>query len=159
MASAPVELGRKIVFPDGSAKARQGLEWQVPGMQCLSRLAAKPRGAIGGVDEILLVLLGDGGKGEHLPGLLLEHVACEVVLMQTLHDQNDGARDFVVEPAVERVVVPIVDRLAAQFGERLLGLRLDVHLFRYGQSVIDFDPEIANGALDLGVSREQLHGT
>jgi hypothetical protein len=32
-------------------------------------------------------------------------------------------------------------------------------LFGYGEGVIDFDPEIADRALDLGMSQKQLHGT
>src|SRR5579864_6806297 len=40
-----------------------------------------------------------------------------------------------------------------------LPCKSDVNLFRYGKGVIDFDSKIANGALDLSVPKEQLHGT
>jgi hypothetical protein len=30
----------------------------------------------------------------------------------------------------------------------------DINLFRYGKSIIDFDAEISNGALDLGVPQQ-----
>src|SRR5882762_9373405 len=42
--------------------------------------------------------------------------------MQALHDQNDTATVLIVEPAVERVVVPVVDGPPLSFGERLFGL-------------------------------------
>ena len=76
-----------------------------------SRLAAALHGAARRVDEISLVLFGDSREGDDLPVLLFEDMADEVVLMKPLHNNGDGAATFVVEPAVERVVAPIVDRL------------------------------------------------
>ena len=35
----------------------------------------------------------------------------------------------------------------------------DVNLFSYGEGIIDFDAEIPDGALDLGMSQQELHGT
>ena len=35
----------------------------------------------------------------------------------------------------------------------------DVDLFGYGESVIDFNAEIPDGAFDFGMSQQQLHGT
>jgi len=32
-------------------------------------------------------------------------------------------------------------------------------LFSYGESIIDFNAEIPDGALDLRMSQQQLHGT
>ncbi len=79
---------------------------------CHSRLAAAPYGAAARrVDEISLVLFGDSREGDDLPVLLFKDMADEVVLMKPLHNNGDGAATFVVEPAVERVVAPIVDRL------------------------------------------------
>jgi len=37
---------------------------------------------------------------------------------------------------------------------RLCPLTSDIHLFRYSKWVIDFDPEISNGALDLRVTEK-----
>jgi hypothetical protein len=37
--------------------------------------------------------------------------------------------------------------------------RSDVDLFGNGESVIDFDAEIPDGALDLGMPQQQLYGT
>jgi len=37
--------------------------------------------------------------------------------------------------------------------------RSDVDLFDYGESIIGLNAEIPDGALDLGMSQQQLHGT
>ena len=42
---------------------------------------------------------------------------------------------------------------------RLCPCSSDVNLFRYGEGIIDFDAEIPDGALDLCMSQQQLHGT
>ena len=34
----------------------------------------------------------------------------------------------------------------------------DVNLFSYGEGIIDFDAEIPDGALDLCMSQQELHG-
>ena len=34
----------------------------------------------------------------------------------------------------------------------------DINLFCYGQGVIDLDAEVSDGALDLGVAEQKLHG-
>jgi hypothetical protein len=70
---------------------------------------------------VLLVGFGDRRKAQDLPQLLREHVADEVVLVQPLHDDDDGAVALVIEPAVKGVVVPLVGGFALRVGERLLG--------------------------------------
>src|SRR5208282_2054524 len=40
--------------------------------------------------------------------------------MQSVHDQHDGTRQLVVQPAVEGVVVPLVGRLALSLRQGLL---------------------------------------
>ena len=57
-------------------------------------------------------------------------------------------------------------RLLAQGGAkggakpvRLCPRSSDVNLFCYGEGIIDFDAEIPDGALDLCMSQQQLHGT
>src|SRR5215472_4866182 len=37
--------------------------------------------------------------------------------------------------------------------------RSELDLLRDGERIVDLDPEIANGALQLGVAEEQLHGS
>jgi hypothetical protein len=34
----------------------------------------------------------------------------------------------------------------------------DINLFCYGQGVIDLDAEVSDGAFDLGVAEQKLHG-
>ena len=42
---------------------------------------------------------------------------------------------------------------------RLCPCSSDVDLLGYGESVIDLNAEIPDGALDFGMSQQQLHGT
>jgi hypothetical protein len=65
-------------------------------------------------------LLRDRRQAHHLPLLLAEHVAYQVIQMQALHDDDDGPVLLVVEAAVQRVVVPGVGRHA-------LGIRQGPH--------------------------------
>jgi hypothetical protein len=62
-------------------------------------------------------------ESEDIPVLLTEHVADEVVLVQPLHDDDNGAATLVVEPAVKRVIVPLVGGSSLRVGERLLRLQ------------------------------------
>jgi hypothetical protein len=55
--------------------------------------------------------------------LLREDVADQVIFVQPLHDDDDGAMPLVVEPAVEGVVEPIIGGLPLRLGERLLRLQ------------------------------------
>jgi hypothetical protein len=50
---------------------------------------------------------------------------------------------------------------ATKRAERTRSARLDseVDLFRYGKRVIDLNAEISDGALDLGVAEQKLHGS
>ena len=75
------------------------------------------------LDFVHLVGFGDRRKAEDLPRFLRENVADEVVLVQSLHDDDDAAAALVVEPAVEGVVVPLIGGFALRLGERLLGLQ------------------------------------
>ena len=47
----------------------------------------------------------------------------EIVFMEALHEEDDTALFFVVEPAEKGVVVPVVDAAALAFGERLVGFQ------------------------------------
>jgi hypothetical protein len=42
---------------------------------------------------------------------------------------------------------------------RLCPCSSDLNLFSYSEGIIDFDAEIPDGALDLGMSQQKLHGT
>ncbi len=67
--------------------------------------------------------LGDRRKAHHLRVFLGQHMAGEVVFVQPVHDQHDRASRLVVEPAVERRIVPFVGALPVPIGQRLLGLQ------------------------------------
>src|SRR5215469_9342040 len=41
---------------------------------------------------------------------------------------------------------------------RLCPCSSDVNLFSYGEGILDLNAEIPNGALDLGMSQQQLNG-
>jgi hypothetical protein len=75
------------------------------------------------LDLVLLVGFSDCRKTQDLPRLLPEHVADEVVLMQSLHDDDNGPVTLVVEPAVEGVEEPIVRCIPSCVGQRLLRFR------------------------------------
>ena len=75
------------------------------------------------LDPVLLVLFGDCREAQNFPLLLAEDVADQVVFVQPLHDDDDGATALVVLPAVEGVVEPFVGGLPLRLGERLLRLQ------------------------------------
>ena len=92
----------------------------------VQRLARPPDEALRSPDRVDLVHLvgfGDRREAHHLPRLLLEHVADQIVLVQPLHDDDDGSPAFVVEPAVEGVIEPLVGSLSPRLGERFLRLQ------------------------------------
>jgi len=70
-----------------------------------------------------LVGFGDRWEAHNLPWLLAEHVADEVVLVEPLHDDDDGATALVIEPAVEGMDEPLVAGLPQRLGERVLGFQ------------------------------------
>src|SRR5207248_889910 len=75
------------------------------------------------LDLVRPVGFGDRRKAQDFPVLLAEDVADEVVFVQPLHDDDDGAALLIVLPAVEGVVVPLVGGLPLRVGERLLRLQ------------------------------------
>ena len=63
------------------------------------------------LDRPGLVLLGDCLEAHDLPIFLGQHMADQIILVRPVHDQHDRTLLLVVEPAVEGVVEPFVDRL------------------------------------------------
>ena len=86
------------------------------------------------LNAMLLVRFGDGRKADHLPGLLLEHVADQIVLVQPLHDQHDRAMALVVQPAVERMLVPGVGGSTLRVRQGLIRLERVVDHDQVGAS-------------------------
>jgi hypothetical protein len=53
--------------------------------------------------------------------------------------------------------LPKLPKLVGQSMSALPG-NSDINLFCYGQGVIDLDAEVSDGAFDLGVAEQKLHG-
>ena len=68
------------------------------------------------------VFLGNGRKAQHIPAIQLKQVAHQVVLMEPLHDHNDDPVLFVIQPAEQGVVVPVVHALSESIRESVAGL-------------------------------------
>ena len=113
----------EIVLADRPADAFQGLARLSLGVQDFTSTAGDPGRSPRRLDRVLLVPLRDRRETNHLPTFLLEHVTHEIVFMEALHDEDDTALFFVVEPAEKGVVVPVVDAAALAFGERLVGFQ------------------------------------
>jgi hypothetical protein len=70
--------------------------------------------------------------------------------------------------ALRRCCPQTTDRLGllvAQLGPKWIGRSCllcpgnsDINLFRYGKGIIDLDAEVPDGAFDLGVPEQELHG-
>ena len=102
------------------ASTANGLALRVQRLAAAAREMLRPQHR---VDEQRLVRLGDRREAHDLPRLLRQHMAGEVVLVQSVHDEDDRAGELVVEAAVEGVVEPVVRRLALGLRQRLLGLQ------------------------------------
>src|SRR6516162_9214173 len=61
-----------------------------------------------GTDEDLLVLLCDRRQIEMAPAAFPQQLACQVVLVQALHDENDGALFLVIEAGEKCRGIPVV---------------------------------------------------
>jgi hypothetical protein len=81
-------------------------------MQRLAAPAGEIRGSEGRVDQLPLVILGDCREAHDR-----QPMADEIVFVQPVHDEGDGARQLVVQPAV-----PLVSHLPRGLRQRLLGL-------------------------------------
>ena len=100
-------LAGEIVLADDPADALKGFKRLALGVQGVAPAAPEPAHSPHRLEPVLLIGFGDGRKAEHLPSLLRENMADQIVLVQPLHDDDDGAMPLVVEPAVERVVKPL----------------------------------------------------
>src|SRR6516162_1426533 len=112
-------LAGKIILAYRATNVLQNEERLARRMQCLARTAGEASRSPDRVDRVHLVGFGDRRKAHNLPRLLAEHVANQVVLVQPLHDDDDAAKAFVVEPAVESVEVPFVGGFAPRIGDLL----------------------------------------
>ncbi len=120
-------MAGKVVLANGATDVSENEERLARRVQRLALTARKYCGPQIVSIACTLVGFGDRGKIHNLPWLLSEHVADQVVLVQPLHDDDNRAAAFVVEPAVEGVEIPLVGGVAPRIGERL---------FRFG-GVVD----------------------
>jgi len=116
-------LAGKVVLANRATDVLQNGERLARRMQRLARTSGETSRSPDRLDRVHLVGFGDRWKAEDFPRLLAENVADEVVLVQPLHDDDDRATAFVVEPAVEGVEKPLVAGLPQRLGERLLGFQ------------------------------------
>ena len=116
-------LAGKIVFANCAADVIESGERLAPGMQGLALAVGEMPGTPEGLDRMHLVFFGDCRERHDLPWLLATHMADQVVFVQALHDDDDGAAPLVVEPAVEGMAEPVVGGLPLRVGERLLGFQ------------------------------------
>jgi hypothetical protein len=107
-------LASEVIFPERGANALHRLERLALGMQHLAGTAREARRAEHRLDFVRLIFLGDRWEAYNLPRLLLEDMADEIIFMQTLHDQHDGAVLLIVETAIEGVVIPLIGGVAAR---------------------------------------------
>src|SRR6516162_10217792 len=105
-------LAGEDIFSDRVADVRQRGQRLTFRMQSLATLAREEMSTEWALDDVCFVFFGDSGKRQNLPCLLFENVTDEIVLMQALHDNNDAASGFIVEPTEQRMIIPFVDRFA-----------------------------------------------
>src|ERR1700674_5334124 len=75
------------------------------------------------IDPNLLVLLGNCREGHDVPALLLEYMAHEIILVKSLHNQNNDIALLVVEPTDQGVVVPLIREATLSLGQGLFRLQ------------------------------------
>ena len=80
-------------------------------------------------------------------------------LPQGRNDRSGSLQRAYLREDCEGRLVALQRRLGRGKASRLCPGSSDVNLFSYGEGIIDFDAEIPDGALDLGMSQQQLHGT
>jgi hypothetical protein len=84
-------LAGEVVFTDRRPDTLEGVERLALGVQRLTPSAGEAAWFPDRLDPVRLVDLGDRRKAHNLPGLLREPVADQIVLVQPLHDDDDGA--------------------------------------------------------------------
>jgi len=69
-------------------------------MKCFTGFPPNDPSPITPCDDVGLVFFGNGGKPPMLPVFLFQDVADQIVLVQTLHNNDDAAGLLVIERAV-----------------------------------------------------------
>src|SRR5437868_11338126 len=85
-------------------------------------------------------------------------MAHEIVFMQPLHDYDDRATPLVIEPGVERVVIPLVAGLPLCLGKRLFGLQWVIDQYDVGTAPGEHASSGGSEPVTLPGGNELLHG-
>jgi hypothetical protein len=101
-------LPGEVVFSDGRADTLQRFEGFALRVKRCPSTANECLSTEWRFYDVLFVDFGDGRERGDLPTFLLEDMADEVVLMQTLHDDDDRALGLVIEARIERSVKPFI---------------------------------------------------
>jgi hypothetical protein len=104
-------LGGEIVFAQGFAKMIEYLKWFSFCMKSFASATLKTVKSIWCLDVVTLIFLGNRGESNDFPRFHTENVTDEVVLMQTLHHDNDASIFLVVKAAVQGVIEPFITGL------------------------------------------------
>ena len=80
-------------------------------MQCFALLACEQQRAGHPLVGKDLIFHSDCWQGQDLPGLALQYLPDEVLLMQALHDDDHHSVMFTVQPAQEGIEEPLIGRL------------------------------------------------
>jgi hypothetical protein len=80
-----------MVFAERAAEHLKRGEGLAIGMQRFAAPADKTLRSPDRLDLVLLVFFGNRWKAHNLPPLLREHMADEIVFVQSLHNDDDGA--------------------------------------------------------------------
>jgi hypothetical protein len=115
-------LAREIVFPHALPHSRQRRERFACGVEGLAFRTSELGIAQNAFDHVSLVFLGNRWEAKDVPVFLVKDMSDQIVLMQALHDHDNGARGLVVEAAQQRIVVPFVDRVAPGLRQGIIWL-------------------------------------
>jgi hypothetical protein len=84
-------------------------------------------------------------------------MADEIVLMQALHDEDNPAVLLVVEAAIERIVIPLIDLVSLSLGNGLVRLEGIVDDEQVGAAAGQHAADGGGKPMALGRSHELLH--
>ena len=150
-------LAGEIVFTDRPPDAVEHLERLAVGMQGLALTTCEAPRSQDRLDLVHLVHFGDRRKAQDFPLLLRENMADQVVLMQPLHDDDDGAVPLVVESAVESMDEPLVAGVPLCVRERLVRLQRIVNQNYVGAATGEHTAGRGGESVALAGGDELLH--
>src|ERR1700690_921683 len=67
-----------------------------------------------------LLFLGNRWERDDIPLFLIHYMADQIVLVESLHNDDDDAVLFTIQSAHERVVIPFVNARSPSFGKSII---------------------------------------